>query len=259
MPLYRRFLPFFLRLQRSGPRKPGKCEIWNNNSAELRNQWTYEAYKQFHLCEATSNRRIVSLLWHLGDNKYSKQPKKLPPFPFFCKSSIKYYSENIILTGSPHQVGNFVMGREVRQGKTKYLKISCSYVLKSTSCLSLAVSLAWSSPARAVLPLLVMITGWHNQPRFTLLPTMQHLRPPTLPLPTIILLGTGAVVLGMQWIWFAEHQRSEKRPTKGLGEGHQPSRETGEDSGCFSQIKEISKKTDFRGRGVHWIIYSWRD
>ena len=34
-------------------------------------------------------------------------------------------------------------------------------------------------------------------------------------------------------------------------------------SGCFSQIKEIREKTDFRGRervnereGVHWIIYS---
>ena len=27
-------------------------------------------------------------------------------------------------------------------------------------------------------------------------------------------------------------------------------------SGCFSQIKEIREKTDFRGKGVHWIIYS---
>ena len=93
------------------------------------------------------------------------------------------------------------MGREVRQGKMKYLKLSRSYVLKSTSYLGLAVSavgLDLSSPARAVLPLLVIITGWHNQPHFALLPTMQHLRPPTLPLPTTILLGTGAVVLGMQ-------------------------------------------------------------
>ena len=95
------------------------------------------------------------------------------------------------------------MGREVGQGKMKYLKLSCSYVLKSTSYLSLAVSavgLVLSSPAHAVLSLLVIITGWHNQPHCTLLPTMQHLRPPTLPLPTTctILLGTGAVVLGMQ-------------------------------------------------------------
>ena len=93
------------------------------------------------------------------------------------------------------------MGREVGQGKMKYLKISCSYVLKSTSYLGPTVrafGLDLSSPAHAVLPLLVIITGWHNQPHFILLPTMQHLRPPTLPLPTTILLGTGAVVLGMQ-------------------------------------------------------------
>ena len=163
-------------MQRSGPRKPGKWEVRNYNSAELRNQRSYEAYKQFHFREATSNRRIASFLWHLGDNKRSKQTKKLPPIPFFffCESSIKYDSEIIILTGSPHQVGNFVMGREVGQGKMKYLKISCSYVLKSTSYLGLAVSavcLDLSSPAHAVLPLLVIITGWHNQPHFTLLPT----------------------------------------------------------------------------------------
>ena len=86
------------------------------------------------------------------------------------------------------------MGREFGQGKMKYLKISCSYILKSTSYLGLAVSavgLDLSSPAHAVLPLSV-ITGWHNQPHFTLLPTMEHLRPPTLPLPTTILLGSGA-------------------------------------------------------------------
>ena len=93
------------------------------------------------------------------------------------------------------------MGREVGQGKMKNLKILCSYVLKSASYLGLAVStvgIDLSTPAHAVLPLLVIVTGWHNQPHFTLLPTMQHLRPPTCPLPTTILLGTGAVVLGMQ-------------------------------------------------------------
>ena len=88
------------------------------------------------------------------------------------------------------------MGREVGQGKMKWF-----LVLKSTSYLGLVVSavgLDLSSPAHAVLPLLVIITGWHDQPHFTLLPTMQHLGPPILPLPTTILLGTGAVVLGMQ-------------------------------------------------------------
>ena len=77
--------PIFLCLQRSGPRKPGKCEVRNYNAAELRNQRNYEVNKQFHFREATSNRRIGSLLWHLGDNKRSKQPKKLPPIPFFLQ------------------------------------------------------------------------------------------------------------------------------------------------------------------------------
>ena len=88
------------------------------------------------------------------------------------------------------------MGRQVGHGNMKYLKISCSYVLKSTSYLGLAVSavgLDLSSPTHAVLPLLVIITGWHNQPHFTLPPTMQHHRPPTLPLPTTILLSSGAM------------------------------------------------------------------
>ena len=71
-----------------------------------------------------------------------------------------------------------------------------NYVLKSISFLGLAVStvgLDLSSPIHAVL----VITGWHNQPHFTLLPPMQQLMPPPLPLPTTILLGTGAVVLGL--------------------------------------------------------------
>ena len=82
----------------------------------------------------------------------------------------------------------------------KYLKISCSYVLKSTSCLGLAVNAVGLdlSSAHSVLPLLVIITGWHKQPYFIPLPTMEHLRPPTLPLLIPILLGTGTVVLGMQ-------------------------------------------------------------
>ena len=57
------------------------------------------------------------------------------------------------------------MRREVGQGKMKYLKISCSYVLKSTSYQGLAISavgleytMYLSSPAHAVLPLLVIIT-----------------------------------------------------------------------------------------------------
>ena len=83
-----------------GNRESAKSKIIIQRNSEI-----YEAYKQFHFCESTSNRRIGSLLWHLVDNKHSKQLKKLPLIPFFCESSIKYDSEIIILTGSPHQVG----------------------------------------------------------------------------------------------------------------------------------------------------------
>ena len=104
------------------------------------------------------------------------------------------------------------MGREVGQRKMKYFKNFMlhgsqstvkyttpkhSYVLKSTSFLGLAVSavgLDLSSPIHAVL---VIITGWHNQSHFILLPPMKQHRPPPLPLPTTILLDTGAVVLGL--------------------------------------------------------------
>ena len=137
--------PVFPRLQWSWPRKPGKCEVRNYNSAELRNQRSYEAYKQFHFRKATSNSRIGSLLWHLGDNKRSKQPNS-HQFRFFCESSIKYDSEIIILTGSLHQVEKawksrrFCDGLGSRTRENKYLKISYSYVLKSTSYLGPAVS-----------------------------------------------------------------------------------------------------------------------
>ena len=97
-----------------GNRESGKSEIIIQRNSEIN-----EAYKQFHFRKATSNRRIGSLLWHLGDNKRSKQPKKLPPIPFFfffCESSIKYDSEIIILTGSPHQVGKSGKSRKFCDG-----------------------------------------------------------------------------------------------------------------------------------------------
>ena len=131
----------------------------------------------------------------------------------------------------------------------KYLKISCSCVLKSTSYLSLAVSafgLDLSSPAHAVLPLLVIITGWHNQPHFTLLPTMQHLRPPTLPLPTTIVLGT--VARNAMTLVCRTSKVREKTDLGAWGRTQAQPGDWGRLSGCFSQIKEIREKTDVRGR-----------
>ena len=150
----------------------------------------------------------------------------------------------------------------------KYLKISCSYVLKSTSYLGLAVSavgLELSSPAHAVLPLLVMITGWHNQPPFTLSQQCNTSGLLPFPLPTNN--------------YFARHSCSGARNAMNLvcrtskviqktdlgawGRTEAQPGDWGRLSGCFSQIKEIREKTDFRGRervnereGVHWIIYS---
>ena len=85
-------------------------------------------------------------------------------------------------SGNREKVRKFVTGREDGQGKMKYLKILCcrvpsqlgnnyttlgrSYILKCTSYLALLAYMP--SPIHAIL---VIITGWHNQPHFTLLPT----------------------------------------------------------------------------------------
>ena len=112
--------------------------------------------------------------------------------------------------GNQEKVGKYVMGREVGQRKMKYLKISCFRVPsqpqiyniktflhpKIYKLLTNLAPLAYMpSPIHAVL---VIITGWHDQPHFTLLPPVHHNRPPSLPLPTTILQGTDLVVLGMQ-------------------------------------------------------------
>ena len=131
----------------------------------------------------------------------------------------------------------------------KYLKISCSY---STSYLGLAVSavgLDLSSPAHAVLPLvLVIITGWHNQPHFTLLPTMEHQA--SYPSPT-------HYYLARHWCSGARNAMnlvcgtSKVREKTDVGAWGRTQAQPGDWrrlSGCFSQIKEIREKTDFRGR-----------
>ena len=101
-------LPIFLRLQRSGPRKSGKCELRNYNSAELQNQRSYEAYLDFHFREATSTNSVLASLSWLWIYNSDRVPTK---------------------SGNREKVGNFMLGREVGQGKMKYLKISCCMVL----------------------------------------------------------------------------------------------------------------------------------
>ena len=133
----------------------------------------------------------------------------------------------------------------------KYLKISCSYVQKSTSYLGLSVSavgLDLSSPAHAVLPLLVIISGWHNQPHFTLLPTMELQA--SYPSPTHYYLARhwySGARNAMNLVCRASKVREKTDVGAWVRTQAQPG-DWGRLSGCFSQIKEIREKTDFRGR-----------
>ena len=150
----------------------------------------------------------------------------------------------------------------------KFFDGSGSRTRENESYLGLAVSavgLDLSSLAHAVLPLLVIITGWHNQPHFTLLPTPQA----SYPSPT-------HYYLVRHWCSGARNamnlvcRTSKVREKTDLGAWGRTQTLRGDWarlSGCFSQIKEIREKTDFRGRervndreggggGVHWIIYS---
>ena len=95
-----------------GNRESAKSEITIQRNSEI-NEPT--KLKQFHFREATSNRRIGSLLWHLGDNKRSQQPKKLTPIPVvFLRvfHTVRLSNCNWILTGSPHQVGKSEKSRK---------------------------------------------------------------------------------------------------------------------------------------------------
>ena len=152
------------------------------------------------------------------------------PITFFCESSIrsKCDSKIIILKWSPpsweigrkseslwwvgklgkgkwntwkFHVAGFPVNRDIYNIKT-FLHSKIYKLLTNFAPLAYM-----PSPIHAVL---VIITGWHDQPHFTLLPPMHHNRPPSLPLPTTILQGTDLVVLGMQWIWFAENQRKDR-------------------------------------------------
>ena len=99
---------------------------------------------------------------------------------------------------------------------------------------------------------MVIIIGWHNQPHFTMLPTMQHLRPPTLPLPTTILLGSRHWCSGARNAMNLVCRSSKVREKTDLGAWGRTQAQPGDWgrlSGCFSLIKEIREKTDFRLRG----------
>ena len=115
------------------------------------------------------------------------------------------------------------------QSTGKYTTLERSYILKCTSYLA---PLAYMpSPIHAVL---VIITGWHNQPHFTLLPT--PCPQASFPSPT--------------HYYLARHWCNGARNATDLGAWGRRQAQPGDWgrlSGCFSQIREIREKTDFRG------------
>ena len=222
MPLFRRSeeIPLFLK---DPPIFPPFATIWAAKIGKVRSPK--------YIIQRSSKIKEPTIFMKLIYNFISAKQLLVLPITFFLRVFNKVGLQNNnsemvpAKSGNWEKVGKFVMGGEVGQGKIKYLKISCFRVLshreiyntktflnpKIYKLLTNLAPLAYMpSPIHAVL---VIITGWHNQPHFTLLPPMQHHRPPSHPLPTTILQGTGVVVLGMQWTWFVENQRSEKRPT----------------------------------------------
>ena len=99
------------------------------------------------------------------------------------------------------------------------------------------------SPIHAVL---VIITGWHNQPHFTLLPT---------PRPQASFPSLTHYYFARHWCRGARNamnlicQKSkirEKTDLEAWGRRQAQPGDWGRLSGCFSQIREIRVKTDFR-------------
>ena len=129
------------------------------------------------------------------------------------------------------------------QSAGKYTAPERSYILRCTSFLA---PLAYMpSPIHAVL---VIITGWHNQSQFTLLSTPRPQA--SFPSPTL------HYYLARQWCRGARNamnlicQKSKIREKTDLGAwGRRQAQpvDWGRLSGCFSHIRQIREKTDFRG------------
>ena len=150
-----------------------------------------------------------------------------PQKPTTGDGSGRWARENEILR-------NFML--QGSQSTGKYTTPECSYILKCTSYLApLAYML---SPIHAVL---VIITGWHNQPHFTLLPTPRPQA--SFPSPT-------HYYLARHWCSGARNamnlvcRKSEITENTDLGtwDGDKGSRETGVDCLAVSPRSERSGK-----------------
>ena len=123
---FRCFFPFFLRLQRSGPRNSGKCEVRNNNIIQRNSE----------IKEATV---FMKLIYNFVSAKQLLLVLVLPiTLLLFClfflrvfnKVQLRNNNSEMVPAKSENRekVGKFVVGREVGQGKIKYLQISCCRV-----------------------------------------------------------------------------------------------------------------------------------
>ena len=117
-----------------------------------------------------------------------------------------------------------------------------------------AVGLDLPYPIHAVW---VIVNEWHNQPHFTLLPPLQHHRPPTLP-PTHYYLARHWCCGAINLVW----RKSKIREKTDLGAWgrDKPSRETGEDCLAISPRSERSgKRPTIEGKRVNesgWVACS---
>ena len=131
------------------------------------------------------------------------------------------------------------------QSKVKYTTPERSYILRCTHYLA---PLAYMpSPNHAVL---VIITGWHNQPHFTLLPTPRPQA--SFPSPTHYYLArhwcTGA--RNAMNLICRKSKIKEKTDLGAWGRKQAQPVDWGRLSSCFSHIRKIREKTDFReGKG----------
>ena len=131
---------------------------------------------------------------------------------------------------------------QVSQSSGKYTTPERSYILK---CISYLAPLAYlPSPIHAVL---VIITGWHKQPHFTLLPT---------PRPQASFSSPTHYYLARHWCSGARFAMNlvcrkskikEKTDLGAWGRRQAQSGDWGRLSGCFTQIRKVREKTDFRG------------
>ena len=130
------------------------------------------------------------------------------------------------------------------QSTGKYTTPERSYILKYISYLA---PLAYMpSPIHAVM---VIITGWHNQPHFTLLPTPrpQASFPSSSPTHYYLARHRCSGARNAMNLVCRKSKIREKTDLGAWGRRQAQPGDWGRLSDCFSQFRKIREKTDFRG------------